>query len=161
MKQTSLLAYQGVKSTLTQRQYAVMRAIRECGGRATMHKVALRLFLPLHSVSGRFSELEKKGWIKAVDIDTSPQRRPRTVYAIKEFPIDLSIPRQSDIAINHLRSEGGRAAIAPRKRERMIGPDSGQARGAHTPQSRRCQSGGQSREEGPPPPSGSSHEVKG
>jgi len=85
MKQTSLLAWQSVSVTLSKRQAEVLTALREVGGRATMHKIALHLGRPLYSISGRFSELEKKGYIQPIEIEKQDGYHPRTVYQANCF----------------------------------------------------------------------------
>lgn len=64
--QTSLIAWMDVQKDITERQNQVIQAIRELNGVATMHAVAFRLNLPLHTISGRFSELVKCGRLEPV-----------------------------------------------------------------------------------------------
>lgn len=80
MMQTSLSAWSEVRKDLNRRQLDVLHAIIQLGGRATMHRVALRLNVPLNTISGRFSELQRKGYLQPVEIDQTPGYRARTVY---------------------------------------------------------------------------------
>lgn len=80
--QTSLLAYQSIRTDLTRRQEQVYNTLILMGGQGTMHEVAMKLLVPLNTISGRFSELERKGWIKSDHLQTHPGRTPRTVYIV-------------------------------------------------------------------------------
>ena len=73
-----MTAYQSIYPTLGGRQREVMRAIKALGNRATMHEVADHLRTPVNCISGRFSELERKEMIKA--IDRTKGERPKTVW---------------------------------------------------------------------------------
>lgn len=59
-QQASLTAYFDIKDEIPQRQTQIVNAIRDLGGKATMHEVARHLELPLNAISGRFSELRRK-----------------------------------------------------------------------------------------------------
>jgi hypothetical protein len=80
--QTSLLAYQSIKPGLTARQEQVYNALILIGGSGTMHRVAMKLLVPLNCISGRFSELERKGYIRGDQYEVVPGRVPRTVYRV-------------------------------------------------------------------------------
>lgn len=82
MKQTSLLAYSIVKPGLTARQEQVYNTLILMGGSGTMHRVAMKLLVPLNCISGRFSELERKGMIRGDKLEVIPGRVPRTVYRV-------------------------------------------------------------------------------
>lgn len=88
MKQTSLAAWAEVKKDLTDRQYAVMLTIRQLGGYGTMHQIAMRMLVPLHSLSGRFGELERMQYITPSGLDVNPGHRPRTIYRLVEWPLE-------------------------------------------------------------------------
>lgn len=83
MAQTSLIAYIEVRATLPMRQKAVLNAIGELGGHATMHAVAMHMLRPLHTLSGRFSELQKKEliWISSYERFGT---RFRAVYSLNQ-----------------------------------------------------------------------------
>jgi len=81
--QTRLAAWQEVRKELSFRQREVFLILRQMGGKATMHEVALRLFKPLNTISGRFSELREKGLIEPAEIDRTPGHRPRTVWRVR------------------------------------------------------------------------------
>lgn len=61
MKQTSLDSFIAIKRELPKRRAEVLRAVEELGGSASSFQVAERLGLPLHSISGRITELQKSG----------------------------------------------------------------------------------------------------
>lgn len=86
MKQTSLTAFSSaVRPNLTARQMAVLRVLKDFGP-MTMHEVAIKLLRPLNTLSGRFSELERKQMIAPSGIERIPGRHPRTVYRAVEWP---------------------------------------------------------------------------
>jgi predicted ArsR family transcriptional regulator len=66
MKQLSLFAFEDVRQALMPRQQEVLNAMASMGGKATMHDVAEYLHVPLHAISGRFSELSQKHIIAVV-----------------------------------------------------------------------------------------------
>lgn len=51
-------------------------------GMGTMHEVAIKLFIPLHHVSGRFGELRARRLIKIVGEEKIPGRRGRSIYML-------------------------------------------------------------------------------
>ena len=59
----SLLAFTEVKKTLPTRQAIVYEAVKRLGC-TSMHNVAIFLNVPLHTISGRFGELVKKGKLR-------------------------------------------------------------------------------------------------
>lgn len=82
--QSSLSSFTAIRPSLSRRQKEVLEAIRALGGRATMHEVAARLGIPLNAISGRFTELVKKGKIDEWGTESKIGRQPRTVYEAKE-----------------------------------------------------------------------------
>ncbi len=78
--QCRLTAWTEVRNGLPSRQAEVLSAIVHLGGKATMHDVARKLGVPLHTISGRFSELVRKKLIEAAGI--TEEGRKRTIYAI-------------------------------------------------------------------------------
>jgi len=82
MPQTSLSSWTKVQQTLPYRQFQVWYALREMGNRATMHGVAVHLQVPLHTISGRFSELKKKGMIREFDTVAPKNGCKRTVWEV-------------------------------------------------------------------------------
>ena len=79
-KQAKLSAYMEVQESLSLRQRAVLDAIGNLGGKATMHKVADQLGVPLNTISGRFSELYKKGYIRPIGYEKEENKVRRTVW---------------------------------------------------------------------------------
>jgi len=57
---TSASAYHLLRGKLRKRQGEVLRAVQELGGFATSYEVAERLGVPLHTISGRITELKEK-----------------------------------------------------------------------------------------------------
>lgn len=91
MAQTSLITYDTIKPSLNHRQTEVLHAIEILGGSATMHKVAIKMFRPLHTISGRFSELVKKGYITKIGVEEAVKGHPpRTIYGLTGFPANLT-----------------------------------------------------------------------
>lgn len=82
--QSSLSSFTSIRPSLSKRQKEVLETIRALGGRATMHEVAARLGIPLNAISGRFTELSRKGKIGEAGIDQESGRQPRTIYEAKE-----------------------------------------------------------------------------
>lgn len=80
--QTSLAAWNEVRKDLTNRQKEVLTALQAIGGQGTMHEVSMRMMVPLHRISGRFSELEKQNRIEVVGIDKCGMSR-RAVYRVR------------------------------------------------------------------------------
>ncbi len=72
-----------VKQSIRESQYAVLSALRELGGKGTMHQVAGVLKVPLNCISGRFSELSRKHLIeKTCRIRDPNWKAGRTVYRL-------------------------------------------------------------------------------
>ena len=82
MHQTSLQAYNCVKKQLANRQAEVLGTMIKMGGRATMHGVATIMGVQLHTISGRFGELRKNGWIREAEVYEPEGKQPRTVWEV-------------------------------------------------------------------------------
>lgn len=80
--QTKLEAYLSIEYSLPKRQLDVINALKELN-RATMHQVADHMVVPLNTISGRFSELKRKGLIKEVEI-IKVSGSSRTVFEVVE-----------------------------------------------------------------------------
>jgi len=78
--QAKLEAFSEVKKTLGKRQKAVLQAITDLGGMATSFEVADKLKLPINCVSGRFTELRKKGYI--TELAHTRTKPKRTIYTV-------------------------------------------------------------------------------
>lgn len=77
---TRLTAYEAILENLTERQGAVLEAIKGLGGRATMHQVAEAMHVPLNTISGRFSELRRLNLIKEFGI--TQDKRKKTIFEV-------------------------------------------------------------------------------
>lgn len=82
-EQTKLDAFNFVLCNLSTREDDVLRAIKELGGRATMHQVATYMNVPLNTISGRFSALFRKGSVVHAGIERPQGKRPRTIFMVK------------------------------------------------------------------------------
>jgi len=92
--QCKLLAWTEVQTKLTNRQKEILKAFilrgRKTGERsATMHQIAEWMGVPLNTVSGRFSELKAKGWLKEHGVERPEGRRPRTSFVLYEWPVEI------------------------------------------------------------------------
>ncbi len=80
--QTSLHAFVAIRKELPKRRAEVLRAIQSLGGKASSFEIAEWLNLPLHSVSGRITELaatkDKNGNQITPKIVDSGERRQKT-----------------------------------------------------------------------------------
>jgi hypothetical protein len=77
----SLLAFVEVKKTLPARQAVVYEAMKRLGC-ASMHDAAIFLNVPLHTISGRFGELVKKGKLRIVGAEEMKGNK-RSLYEIE------------------------------------------------------------------------------
>ncbi len=77
------MAWINVSKNLNERQSAVISAMKNLGGKATMHQVAAFLNVGVHTVSPRFSELFRKEMIipigKIVEVEG---QKPRTLFQV-------------------------------------------------------------------------------
>ena len=91
MKHTSLDAwYNIVKPTLRKRQSQVLRYLLK--RKLTIQEVALKMKLPDHIISGRFSELERLGLI--VDTD----KTKKSIYSNTKCIIWTSVNKAADLS---------------------------------------------------------------
>lgn len=72
------LYHSKIRKELTNRENEVLSAIEEIARPCTMHEVAKHLSRELHAVSGRFSELVKKGFLEITGTSTGN----RSLYKI-------------------------------------------------------------------------------
>lgn len=71
-------------------QRRVLKALLQLKGRATMQRIADFMGVPLHTISGRFSELRAGGWIAPVTyFIPKGKKRPVTVFKAIMWPKEL------------------------------------------------------------------------
>jgi predicted transcriptional regulator len=88
-RDTQIMAYEDVIKTLADRQRAVMHIIEEHSGGLTAEETADILGVPLNTISGRFTELNDLGVLRAVGNRMNRSGKKAKVWDIKppEAPV--------------------------------------------------------------------------
>lgn len=83
IRQTSLQAYKSIIDELQQREMIVLKCIRD-NKALCCFEISDKLNLPMHSISGRLTSLEKKGYIEALGYKANPNTgRLSTIWVVK------------------------------------------------------------------------------
>lgn len=85
-------AYEHILDSLTERQAVVFNTIQANPRGVTMHDTAVALGVPLHTISGRFSELKAIGLIVPVGKQKMPWGRSAMVWMAAPKEEERDVP---------------------------------------------------------------------